>query len=154
MRKTMTTVIIVAIFTMILYYISVAIVADALDDALAAGYSSGPIPGIDAAIFIIMSETAVLVLAFYIASVATYNEPRIAFIAACAIPMALLLNLVISIASLASYPGYEATSSNWWFSPVLFDVYVLRNPGAGLAIQGVVLIGSFIALLKINDVVI
>jgi len=139
-------------FTAILYYISAAVAADVIDTPLKAGLSNGAIPGLDAALYVFVTETSVLALAFYVVVIASFHDRVAAACGLIAIPAGFIVMIIISLVGISTYTGFQITFDNLLVMPLLFDLYVLHNPAIGLGIQGILFCICFGVLVRINEV--
>ncbi|MEX2718844.1 MAG: hypothetical protein Q6370_021305 [Candidatus Sigynarchaeota archaeon] len=152
MKRIAATAVSLLLFSGVLYYISAAVVADIIDGPLRAGLGSGVIPGLTAAIYIILDQVAVLALAFFIVVAVVYRDGRVAGLALLALAAGYLAMVAVAIVCLAAVPGFVLSFQNALLAPVLLDIYVLRNPGLGIAIQGLLFVVMLQALIKASKV--
>jgi len=117
----------------VLYFITIGIAVDVMDDYIGVLIVGGAVPEMSQVNYVLAFYTVVITAAMVVTSRFMSDDLDVAW---RALMVGLLLTFVVSMIGLAGYPGLPPmTADKWLLAPALFTVFVVKNPATFLGVE-------------------
>ncbi len=140
----MTTIITVAISTIVIFPISEAGATDLIDGMVESGIKSGYVQSITSINYVLLIYQTILLGSFGIAYISSAGEKdkNKYIVVACSDSFTIFFLIILSAITMFNYPGFDLSVSTIFIAPAMFSTYILRDIGIFVLITGITIILS------------
>jgi hypothetical protein len=150
MKKSIGTIAIVVTMTIVLYYLTIGMAVDSIDDFIEIDVTEGTIPDISIVNYILAIYTLVIAGSMLVSARFLSGDIKIALLAVIA---GLCMTLLIAIIGLMGYPGMQMSPDRWGIILALYCVFVLQNPAMFLVIETFCMLAVYAMLIIKSEMI-
>lgn len=132
-----------------LFYLTISIAVDAIDDFIEVDIAYGNVPDVSIVNYILAIYTMMIAGTMIISAAIVSTDVKIG---AISIITGGIIMLIIVFLSLLGVPTLQMTPDKWLIAPALYVTFVLRDPGMFLFIETACFAGSYLLNSSIHEV--
>jgi hypothetical protein len=144
MKKSLGTIAIVVTMTIVLYYLTIGMAVDSIDDFIEIDVNQGTIPDISIVNYILAIYTSIIAGSLLVSARFLSNDIRIALLAVVA---GICMTIEMAIFGLMGYPDMQMSPDRWGIILALYCVLVLQNPATFLIYETSCMLGMYLVLM-------